>query len=92
MTPLYVGHVCMCVFSLVLQLICFLVTVTATNGANSVTYWPTDVPPMSWAVSLVWPIVLVGLYELVKRREIKYYTNRYFVFIVLIRGPPTHYI
>ena len=56
---------------LLLQLICFIATVTATNGTNSLTYWPNDIPPVTWAVSLVWPVVLIGLYELVKKREIK---------------------
>ena len=56
---------------MVLQLICFTSTVAATNSASSVTYWPNDMPAVTWAVALVWPVMLVGLYELVKRREIK---------------------
>ena len=56
---------------LVLQLICFTATVAATNSSSSVTYWPNDMPAVTWAVALVWPVLLVGLYELVKRREIK---------------------
>ena len=64
---------CVCVASrLVLQLICFTATVTATNSTSAVTYWPNDMPAVTWVVALVWPVVLVGLYELVKRREIKY--------------------
>ena len=56
---------------LVLQIICFTATVTAANSVNSVTYWPSDIPSVTWAVSLTWPLVLIGLYELVKKREIK---------------------
>ena len=56
---------------MVLQLVCFTAAVTATNGASSVSYWPNDMPAVTWAVALVWPVLLVGLYELVKRREIK---------------------
>jgi len=56
---------------LVLQLICFTATVTSTNSASSVTYWLSDIPAVTWAVALVWPVVVVGLFELVKKREIK---------------------
>jgi len=58
-------------YRLVLQMVCFTATVTATNGANSITYWPSDIPAVTWVVSMVWPVVLIGLYELVKKREIK---------------------
>ena len=61
----------MCLCSLVLQIICFTASVLATNSASSVTYWLSDIPTVTWAVSLVWPVVLIGLYELVKKREIK---------------------
>jgi len=57
--------------SVVLQMICFAATVAATNSVSAVTYWPNDMPAVTWAVALVWPVMLVGLYELVKRREIK---------------------
>jgi len=56
---------------LVLQIICFTATVTATNSASSITYWPDVIPAVTWAVSLVWPVIVISIYELVKRREIK---------------------
>ena len=56
---------------LVIQTACFVSTVSATNAASPTAYQLADVPAATWIVALLWPLVLVVLHELVKRREIK---------------------
>jgi hypothetical protein len=61
---------------LTLQVICFSATVAVANSNSLVSYGLGDVPTVTWALGLCWPVALIALYELVKRREIKMWVRR----------------
>lgn len=56
---------------IILQLIFFAANFGSSNATSEVIYSLSDVPIFIWVLVFVWPLVLIALHELVKRREIK---------------------
>ena len=56
---------------LILQVLYCTIDVSIHNRSGDTVYLVTDTPVVCWILAFVWPLILIPILELIKRREIR---------------------
>ena len=67
------SKLCFLVFRLLLQILYFVLDVTIHNNqrGDHLVFNASDSPVACWLLAFLWPLVLIPILELIKRREIR---------------------